>query len=168
MARTGGTLPAPRDRRRAAHVRGKHPVEETHPSADTTTYTIVDSADDPEQQKKATFLEVCWPALFGIFLALIAERMRLAVDEQLGAVGDRLIFPFVQIVSRPELGLGDTSGGLAQLMLYLQFPLTGLYASWNLSRGRKLFTTILQIGFTYGIIAFVLWLLTAPGASHGL
>lgn len=168
MARSVSTLPAPKDRRRIVHVKGKHHVEETHPSANATTFTIVDSEDDPELQRKATFLEVCWPTLFGIVLAVIAERLRVKVVQEMGDVGDRLFFPFVQIVTRPELGLGDTSSGLAQLMLYLQFPLTGLYASWNLSRGHKLFTTILQIAFTYGIIAFVLWLLTAPGASHGL
>jgi hypothetical protein len=106
--------------------------------------------------------------VFGILLAIIADQVRLKVVTEWGETGDRLVFPFVRLLARPELGLGDLGASLSQLMLYLQFPLTGLYATWNLNRGQKLSTTVLQIAFTYGIIAFVLWLLMKPGASHGM
>jgi hypothetical protein len=169
MARTVGRLPAPKDRRRIVHVKGKYKVEETHPSANTTTFTVVDKSEDEEgEHHHPKFLEVCWPTVFGIVLAIVAERLRLKVIREWGDVGDRIVFPFVQVASRPELGLGDAADGLSKLILRLQFPLTGLYATWNLMRGGRLTTTILQILFAYGICAFVLWLLTTPGASHGM
>jgi hypothetical protein len=166
MARSLSTLPAPKDRRRVVHVKGRHHVVETHPSADTTTFTIEDA--DEESPHKPGFLVWCWPALFGILLAIIADQLRTKVDSLWGDLGDRLLFPWVQLVGRPELGLGDAASGLPSLMLRLQFPLAGLYASWNLSRGHKLSITIMQVAFVFGVAAFVLWLLTSPGASHGM
>jgi hypothetical protein len=166
MARTLSTLPASKDRRRVVHVKGRHHVVETHPSANTTTFTLEDADDDPHH--KPGFLVWCWPAVFGILLAVVADQLRTKIDSLWGDFGDRLFFPWVQLVGRPELGLGDAANGLPGLMLRLQFPLAGLYASWNLSRGHKMSITIMQVAFVFGVAAFVLWLLTSPGASHGL
>jgi hypothetical protein len=172
MTRTVRVLPHPKDRRRVAHAhvhahaKGKHRAVPSYPAATTSTSTIDDEHEEPGDAP--TFLDICWPTVFGVALAIIAEHLRAKVIRDFGDAGDRLVFPFVQIVSRPELGLGDLGASLSKLMLYLQFPLTGLYASWNLSRHHKLSTTLIQIGFTYGVIAFVLWLLTTPGSSHGM
>lgn len=168
MARTVGTLPASKDRRRVVHVKGKHHVEETHPSANTTTFTVVDEEDEAEEFHKTTFLEACWPTVVGLVLAVVADRLRLKVIHEWGDTGDRIVFPFVQVASRPELGLGDSTAQISKLIMRLQFPLTGLYATWNLMRNHRLSITILQIVFAYGVCAFVLWLLTSPGASHGM
>ena len=165
MARTLSTLPAPKDRRRVVHFKGRHHVVETHPSANTTTFTLEDS--DEELHHKPCFLVWCWPAVAGILLAVVADQLRTKVDALWGDLGDRLVFPWVQLAGRPELGLGDAAGGFPSLMLRLQFPIAGLYASWNLSRGHKMSITIMQVAFVFGVAAFVLWLLTTPGASHG-
>jgi hypothetical protein len=163
MARTLSTLPAPKDRRRVVHVKGRQHVVETHPSANTTAFTLEDA--DEESHHKPGFLVWCWPAVFGLLLAIVADQLRTKVDSLWGDLADRLFFPWVQLVGLPELGLGDAVGGLPSLMLRLQFPIAGLYASWNLSRGHKLSTTIMQVAFVFGVEAFVLWLLTTPGAS---
>ncbi|HWE84287.1 MAG TPA: hypothetical protein VG267_05040 [Terracidiphilus sp.] len=166
MTRSESTLPAPKDRRGIVQAKDKYRIEETEPPRSTKS-PMVDKDEEPVE-RRATFLEVCWPTVFGIVLAILAVRLRAKVFDEWGDVGDRLVFPFVQLASRPELGLGDAGGGMASLMLRLQFPLTGLYASWSLRRNQRMSTTILQILFTYGIAAFVLWLLTAPGATHGM
>jgi hypothetical protein len=167
MAHNEGTFMPAKDRRRATHARSSRGARGTFSAEETTTVVLVDPRDEDEP-RGPRFLEVCWPAVFGILVAIIADQVRLKVIAEWGDTGDRLVFPFVRLLGRPELGLGDLGASLSQLMLYLQFPLTGLYATWNLSRGQKLSTTVLQIAFTYGVIAFVLWLMTAPGSSHGL
>jgi hypothetical protein len=161
------TLPAPKDRRRVVY-RGKRHVEESHPSADTTTFTVVDEDGEQDEFRKTTFLEACWPTVLGLVLAVIADRLRMKVIREWGDLGDRILFPFVQLASRHELGLGDSTEQISKLILRLQFPLTGLYASFNLMRNHRLSITILQIVFVYAVCAFVLWLLTTPGASHGM
>lgn len=167
MAQSAGTLMPPKDRRRAMHGRSSRRVMGTVSAEETTTVILGEPREESESDGPR-FLEVCWPMVFGILLGVIADHLRVKVIHEWGDTGDRLLFPFVQVLGRPELGLGELGTSLAQLMLYLQFPLTGVYATWNLSRRHRLSTTVVQIAFTYGIIAFVLWLLTEPGASHGL
>ncbi|HKF49455.1 MAG TPA: hypothetical protein VKB38_19000 [Terracidiphilus sp.] len=167
MTHTVRVLPHPKDRRRVAHAKGTHKGAHAHSPA-KASHPVAGDEHEETHDRTVNFLEICWPTVFGILLAIIADHLRLKVISEWGDTGDRIVFPFVQIFSRPELGLGELGSNLSHLMLHLQFPLTGLYASWNLSRHHRLSTTILQIGFVYGVIAFVLWLLTAPGASHGL
>jgi hypothetical protein len=67
-----------------------------------------------------------WPVLLGIavtpFTAKMASVLALGGPWPL-----RLLYPFAQLLQRPELRLGDSTGEtLAQGMMYLQFPLEGL------------------------------------------
>jgi len=168
MAQSEGTLLSPKERRGIVDFERRHRViVEACPEPDGTTATLGDEDEAPEDPKPG-FLEVCWPTVLGVAVALIAERLRANVLDAWGEVGDRLVFPWVQIAGRPELGVGELAGTLSKFVLQLQFPLTGLYASWNLSRRVRMSTTVVQVVFTYGIAAFVLWLLSKPGATHGL
>jgi hypothetical protein len=127
--------------------------------------------DDLEDEvaEKPGFLEYCWPAIFGIILAIIAPQIWDKVNHDYGATGIRWVFPYVKLMGRPELGISpQLTQALPQLFLYLQFPLEGLLISFFISRATKYGRAIIQIGFVHFIAAFVLWLLSKPGASHGL
>ncbi len=162
--RTQVTLPSPEVRRRMMQARSTPRAIALHPVAGLPASTV---NHDDEQASRPTLLEVCWPALLGFLLAIIAEHLRIKVLNDWGLVGDRLVFPWVQFAARPELGMGDPET-LSKMALQLQFPLTGLYGTWCLKRGQRLSTTIVQVAFVYLLAAFVLWFLSMPGASHGL
>jgi hypothetical protein len=80
-------------------------------------------------------LVTSWPIFAGILLAICAPTL----NELLSVIkpwGNWLVFPFVELVARPELHLGTQFQQTApQIMLYLQFPLEGLMAKKFL-RGR--------------------------------
>jgi uncharacterized protein YqjF (DUF2071 family) len=102
-----------------------------------------------------------WPIAVGVVLALMAPSLRETLSTGEPWVRN-LVFPFVQIAGRTELGIGDLSRTLPQLILYLQFPFDGLITTLNLRRGTKLTTSLLQVFFLHGVGAFVLWLLSQP------
>jgi len=77
-----------------------------HPATSFPVATASEE-DADEQPSRPTFLEFCWPALFGFLLAIIAEHLRLKVTHEWGEVGDRLVFPWVNLAARPELGMSD-------------------------------------------------------------
>lgn len=134
---------------------------------------LASSPQEPEdgQDEESTpgFLQYCWPAIFGFMLAVITQTIWNKVDTNWGDLGLRIVFPFVLLSGRPEFGFGpELTKSLPQLMLYLQFPLEGLLVSFSLSRRMTFSRAIVQIAFLHFIGAFVLWLLTSPGASHGM
>lgn len=125
--------------------------------------------DEQDEESTPGFLQYCWPAIFGIMLAVITQTIWNKVDIDWGEVGLRIVYPFVLLSGRPEFGFGpELTKSLPQLMLYVQFPLEGLLVSFSLSRRMKFSLAMVQIGFLHFIGAFVLWLLSTPGASHGL
>lgn len=139
----------------------KDSVRDLKPRA---TAKPTDTDEDPEDPPPG-FLQTCWPVVFGVVLAIVAPRLRdmLADYEPWGM---RLVFPFVLLSGRRELGLGDElSKNLPQLMLYLQFPLEGLLTMWSLGRRLAFSTCLAQLAFLHAIAAFVLWLLSQPGAA---
>ncbi|HKF49462.1 MAG TPA: hypothetical protein VKB38_19035 [Terracidiphilus sp.] len=145
------------------HVMGSHRMVESHPAPNVTTRSIP-YHDEREEKHKPSFLEVWWPILLGALLAAMAEQLRSDVLNNWGPVGERLLFPWVLLAARLDLRIIDASM-LSKLVLQLQFPLTGLYATWKLSRNHKLSSTILQLLLVYGIAALMLWLLARHGAS---
>jgi hypothetical protein len=105
------------------------------------------------------FSTAIWPFLIGIILSIFALQL-------FGLVSDldpwiaRLIFPFELLVERPEFGLRWELGGyLPQIVLFLQFPLEGLWVTMNLRlRGRVSFA-LAPLIFLHLVGAFVLFLL---------
>lgn len=162
MAHTG-TAPTAKDRRRDPHAKS---LPRGGRRADEAEY---DDELDDDVDEKPGFLQYCWPAIFGVILAVIAPQIWDKVSHDYGQAGLRWVFPFVKLLGRPELGLSpQLTQSLPQLFLYLQFPLEGLLISFFISRGAKYGRAIVQIGFVHFIAAFVLWLLSKPGATHGL
>lgn len=156
---------SPTASRRGRGLKSGPPPRSTKHSAEVE---YEDELDD-EIVEKPGFLEYCWPAIFGIILAIIAPQIWDKVNHNYGQTGIRMVFPYVQLLGRPELGLSpQLTQALPQLFLYLQFPLEGLLISFFISRGTKYGRAIVQIGFVHFIAAFVLWLLAKPGATHGL
>jgi hypothetical protein len=142
------------------HPTAAHPARHAQPAH---------HEEEEEQHHIPGFLEYCWPAIFGILLAVISGHLREVVIRDWGEVGDRLVFPFVQLFGRPEFGFGEElSNTLPQLIQMIQFPIFGLYISFGMSRRHKLATLLVQVVFVSLIASFVLWFLSKPGASHGL
>jgi hypothetical protein len=55
-----------------------------------------------------------------------------------------MLYPFVSLLKLHALGLPEELGdNLSQLMMYLQFPLYGLFMSWGLRRS-GIVTALLQ------------------------
>lgn len=128
-----------------------------------------DGEIEQEEDDAPGFLQVCWPAVFGVLLAVIAQQVHAKVLESWGATGERIVFPFMLLAGRPEFGFSpEFMNGLPELVMYLTFPFFGFYASWSLSRRTKFSTVMTQIVFVNLVAAFVLWLLSKPGATHGL
>jgi hypothetical protein len=105
------------------------------------------------------FSTVVWPFLIGVVLSIFA----LEISSVLGDLNPwflRLVFPFAQLVDRPEFGLRWELGGyLPLIVLFLQFPLEGLWVTMNLRlRGRMSFVFAPLI-FLHLVGAFVLFLL---------
>jgi hypothetical protein len=128
-----------------------------------------DSEEDEDETTPPGILEICWPVIFGVLLAIIAPKIWNKVQELGGDVGLRLMFPYVLLSGRTELGISqELANSLPQLMIYLQFPIEGLITAWSLSRRVRFSMAMVQLAFLHGLGAFVLWILTKPGATHGL
>jgi hypothetical protein len=155
-----GTVPTAKDRSR--DMRSKATSRYVSKNAEPAD-------EDEEESAPPGFLQYCWPAIFGIVLGVLAPQIWDKLNNEYGAAGLRLVFPYVRLLGRPELGLGpQLTTSLPQLFLYLQFPLEGLLISFFISRGTKYGRALVQIGFVHFMAAFVLWLLAKPGATHGL
>lgn len=161
MPRSNGTLPLPQHRRK------NNGISLVPPREKRVSVRIVEKKEEEQGEPSPGFLKTCWPIIFGLMLAVVAPQIFFKVGDAWGVIGERLIFPFVILAGRPEFGFGgELTRNLPEMILYLTFPFFGLYASLN--QRRRLRTTIAQIVFVNLISAFVLWLLSRPGASHGM
>jgi hypothetical protein len=106
-----------------------------------------------------------WPVFAGVLLAFFAPPLRnLALQWE--PWGMRLLFPYVLLAGRQEVGLSDElARTLPQLMLYLQFPLEGLLTRMTFSRGIGLAGALGQLLFLHAIGALVLFLISGATAQ---
>jgi hypothetical protein len=110
--------------------------------------------------KLAESLTNSWPIAVGMLLAVCAPFL----SEILSLVkpwGMWLVFPFVELMARPELHLGGQFREIApQAMLFLQFPLEGLAAKKFL-RGRVTLAGVLGQVLLYHFLGavqlFLVW-----------
>lgn len=109
-------------------------------------------------RKRLQSLIDSWPIYVGILLSLAAPMMKDAL-EVLKPWGMRLVFPFVELMGRPELHMGDAFGQTApEIMLFLQFPLYGLFAKKFL-RGKVTVSGVAMQVFLYHFLGIVqIWL----------
>jgi len=101
-----------------------------------------------------------WPIFVGLLLAICAPVLSdvLSIVKPWGAW---LVFPFVELVARPEIHLGHQFQQTApQVMLFLQFPLEGLMAKKFL-KGRVTFSAVANQVMIYHILGaaqlFLIW-----------
>jgi hypothetical protein len=111
-----------------------------------------------------SFASIAWPVAVGLVLAFFAPQLR----DMLGPYdpwGMRIVFPFVLLAGRPELGISEEMArNLPQLILFAQVPLEGLLTMYNLSKRLSLGKAITQLCFLHFLGLFVLWLLAQQGA----
>jgi hypothetical protein len=135
-----------------------------------TTLIIPDAFHHAKRKKKREQNWVnSWPILVGILLAFICPMLK-DVLEVVKPWGMWIVFPFVELMARPELHMGDDFRQMApQAMLFLQFPLEGLVAKKFL-RGRVTVGGVLgQVLFYHFLGAVQLWLVwraLGPGVTH--
>jgi hypothetical protein len=102
-----------------------------------------------------------WPLLAGIAITLAAVKTAeiLPLMGPGGLLRLQLLYPFAMLLKQPQLGLPEqTSDSWSQIMLYVQYPLYGLYASVA-TRWRPLWGVLMQLMVLHLLGFGVLWLL---------
>jgi hypothetical protein len=98
----------------------------------------------------------------GLCIGFLAPEA-LYVANALGYWGARLAFPLTLLAARPEFGYSPhVANVLATIFLYLQFPLEGALAMWNLRRHMALRPTMSRLALLHLAGAALLWLLDRP------
>jgi len=95
---------------------------------ESALYLLEEKQSQARHSRFLRGLAASWPIGMGILMALCAPMLAdvLAVFKPWGMW---LVFPFVELMGRPELHLGSEFQQTApQIMLFLQFPLEGLMA----------------------------------------
>jgi hypothetical protein len=147
MSDLHGTIP-PAEDRSGATERGKvlHPFDR-------------DEARGERWRGRHQFSAAVWPFVVGVILAVFAPKLRDMLGD-LNKWALWLTFPFVELVERPEFGLRWELGGyLPQIVLFLQFPLEGLWVTLNLRLRGRLSFAFAPLIFLHLVGAFVLFLL---------
>jgi hypothetical protein len=121
--------------------------------------------DGDEKPKAPSGWVRWWPLAAGIAISCIAPQLRDLVSGW-DPWGMRIVFPYVLLCGRRELGLSDEmTRMLPQIMLFLQFPLEGLLTRFTFSRGIRLPGALLQLLLIHGLGAVVLTLLALPAPN---
>jgi hypothetical protein len=102
---------------------------------------------------------ITWlPVLLGIAVTPFAVRAASVVALE-GPRGLVMLYPWVMLLKEPALGLPpETANSLSQLMMYLQFPLYGLFMKPVLN-SKSWLSALLSAGLLHlagivGVIAF--------------
>ena len=105
-----------------------------------------------------------WPVVLGMGLGYLAPQLRDLLVPW-APWGMRLVFPFVLIAGRPEVGLSEElTAMLPQALLFAQFPLEGLAVKIMLGRGVKVSAAIGQMVSVHMVCTLVLWLVAGAAA----
>lgn len=148
MSEVEGTLPPADDRSPASRD-------------DTVSYPF-DGSSGPSEKWRAPhrYSSVVWPFVFGLALGILAPELHEILSD-LNQWAMWLVFPFVVLVARPEFRLDpDLVHTLSQVILFVQFPVEGVFATMNLRlKGRPSYA-FAPIVFLHLVGAFVLFLLT--------
>jgi hypothetical protein len=124
-----------------------------------SSFVLLDDLQRRERnRKRLQSLIDSWPILVGIVLSLAAPMMKDML-EVIKPWGMRLVFPFVELMARPELHMGsDFSQYAPQAMLFLQFPLYGLFAK-KVLKGKVTVSGVATQAFLYHFLGVVqIWL----------
>lgn len=118
---------------------------------------------DERSERKFAKLMALWPQWLGILLGVFAPQLE-ALARSYGSWGMTLVFPFVELASRPEIQFGAITHVLPSILLFAQFPLEGLVAWSMLRRGIRPMRVAADMALIHCFGIVDLWLLSA-GAS---
>jgi hypothetical protein len=105
------------------------------------------------------FSTAIWPFVIGVILAVVAPTLSELLSD-LNQWVLWLTFPFTLLVEWPAFGLRWELGGyLPQIVMFLQFPLEGLWVTLNLRLRGRLSFALAPLIFLHLAGAFVLFLL---------
>jgi hypothetical protein len=106
--------------------------------------------------------QIVWPLMVGLCLGLLAPELFKAANA-LGSWAAGLAFPLTLLAGRPEFGSSKAVANvLSTIALYLQFPLEGALAMFNLRRHKPLQPTLRRLALLHVAAAVLLWLLNRP------
>jgi hypothetical protein len=118
---------------------------------------------DEQRQRRLEKLAALLPFGLGLLLGALCPQLE-AIARSYGAAGMTLIFPFVELASRPEIQFDSIMHQLPSIMLFAQFPLEGLVAWCMLKRGLGPMRVAADVVLIHCFGILDLWLLGA-GAS---
>jgi len=143
-----GMIPPAEDRRRSAE-RGKvlHPFDR-------------EELKEPRWRGRNRFASSIWPFVTGVILAVVAPALRVQLAD-LSPWALWLTLPSVVLIERPEFGLRWELGGyLPVIVLFLQFPLEGLWVTLSLRRRGRWSFALAPLILLHLAGAFLLLLIT--------
>jgi hypothetical protein len=132
-------------------------------------YLLQEKQTKLKQNKFVQNLMTSWPIGLGILMALCAPMLAdvLSIFKPWGMW---LVFPFVELMGRPELHMGQAfQQNAPQIMLFLQFPLEGLMAKKFLRGQVTLRGVAGQVLFFHFLGVAQLWFVwraIGPGGLH--
>lgn len=101
-----------------------------------------------------------WPVLIGVAAGIWAPALHHQLED-LAPWAVRLVFPFMELLGREEIGLSDElRKNLPQIMLFMQFPLEGLLTRLTLRQAR-MGRAVGQLVFLHLVASLILWIITA-------
>lgn len=115
---------------------------------------------DERRQRRFEKIASYWPLWLGVLLAVISPQLE-AIAQSYGSVGMTLVFPFVELASRPEMQFASFMHMLPSFMLFAQFPLEGLVAWSMLRRGLSPMRVAADVALIHCFGILDLWLLNA-------
>lgn len=106
-----------------------------------------------------------WPVVVGVLLGVYAPTLRDLAANSSAPWVVTLLFPFSVLVGERGLHFSwDTAHALAQIVLYVQFPLEGLMACIVLKHRVSLFKVSGRVAFLHAFA--VLYLVLATGSLN--
>jgi len=147
MSDLHGMIPPAKDRSRSdEHGRVLHPFDR-------------EEEQGVRWRGRHRFASAIWPFVIGLILAVAAPTLRSQLTD-LNRWALWLTFPFVLLVERPEFGLRwELHGYLPVIVMFLQFPLEGLWVTLNLRQRGRLSFALAPLIFLHLVGAFVLFLM---------
>lgn len=96
-----------------------------------------------------------WPVALGILVTPFTMRFA-GVLALKGPEGMRLLYPYVELMQQKALGLSADQGAQwAQIMMYLQFPMYGLFLML-INRRRDFVGALMMTGVIHFVVVIVL------------
>jgi hypothetical protein len=121
-----------------------------------------DGSSGPGEKWRAPhrFYGAIWPFVLGLVLGIFSPEL-VTILGDMNPWAMWLVFPFVELAARPEFGFAPgLNHTLPQMILFVQFPVEGLWAMLNLRLKGRVSYAVAPLVFLHLAAAFVLFLLS--------